>query len=210
MHSQASPAAAAAARARAAPTAAPRCRSHTLRRCPCLPACRRCPQGYQFYLVIFYILVSVLFVSTAICIWVGVCFMNDSFPFLWPIKVARIVVSLFVSMFYIASLNVFLMACACERQPSGRWTHLYFNLGARRSLDEESAGSRGAQQPAAQRGASRRASSWLAAAASSSWRHSTGRPACARAIAATRVAHASAHWISNTRAARACCCLQTA
>lgn len=82
----------------------------------------------MFYLVIFYILVAILFVSVAICIWVGWCFMNDSFPFLWPIKVARVVVSLFVSMFYIASLNIFLMACACDNE-GGKWKHLFFQLG---------------------------------------------------------------------------------
>jgi hypothetical protein len=87
-----------------------------------------CTQGYQFYLVIFYILVAILFISVSICVWVGWCFMNDSFPFLWPIKVARVVVSLFVSMFYIASLNIFLMACACDNH-GGKWKHLVFKLG---------------------------------------------------------------------------------
>lgn len=97
-----------------------------VKRCNCdTPLVR---QGYQFYLVIFYILVAVLFVSVTICIWVGWCFMNDSFPFLWPIKVARVVVSLFVSMFYIASLNVFLMACACDKHGDS-WKHLVFKLG---------------------------------------------------------------------------------
>lgn len=85
-------------------------------------------QGYQFYLIIFYILVAVLFISVAICVWVGWCFMNDNFPALWPIKVARVVVSLFVSMFYIASLNIFLMACACDKQANGKWKHLVFKL----------------------------------------------------------------------------------
>lgn len=85
-------------------------------------------QGYEFYLVIFYIMVAILFISVAICIWVGWCFMNDSFPFLWPIKVARVVVSLFVSMFYLLSLNIFLMACACN-QVDGKWKHLYWKLG---------------------------------------------------------------------------------
>lgn len=54
--------------------------------------------------------------------------MNDSFPFLWPIKVARVVVTLFVSMFYIASLNIFLMACACNKH-DGHWIHLVFGVG---------------------------------------------------------------------------------
>lgn len=83
----------------------------------------------MFYLIIFYILVALLFVSVVICVWVGWCFMNDNFPFLWPIKVARVVVSLFVSMFYIASLNVFLMACACKKDHDGLWKHLVWGLG---------------------------------------------------------------------------------
>lgn len=85
-------------------------------------------QGYTFYLAIFYILVAILFISVAICIWVGWCFMNDNFPFLWPIKVARVVVSLFVTMFYIASLNIFLTACTCNKV-DGKWKHMYFKLG---------------------------------------------------------------------------------
>ena len=99
--------------------------------CPCtncLP-----PQGYRFYLIVFYVLVATLFTSTGICIWVGWCFKNDSFPFLWPIKVARIVVSLFVSMFYIASLNIFLIALQCkpEYDDAGvkHWMHLIYHLG---------------------------------------------------------------------------------
>jgi len=88
-------------------------------------------QGYKFYLVVFYILAGILFISVAICIWVGWCFMNDNFPFLWPIKVARVVVSLFVSMFYIASLNIFLMACACKKDEyTHKWLHLVWHNGA--------------------------------------------------------------------------------
>jgi hypothetical protein len=90
-------------------------------------------QGYRFYLIVFYVLVATLFTSTGICVWVGWCFKNDSFPFLWPIKVARIVVSLFVSMFYIASLNIFLIALQCEPEldTSGKhhWMHLIYDIG---------------------------------------------------------------------------------
>jgi len=90
-------------------------------------------QGYRFYLIIFYILVATLFTSAGICIWVGWCFKNDSFPFLWPIKVARIVVSLFVSMFYIASLNIFLIALQCKPELDAKgkrhWVHLIYHLG---------------------------------------------------------------------------------
>ena len=99
----------------------------------CRHARTSCLQGYRFYLIVFYILVAVLFTSTGICIWVGWCFKNDSFPFLWPIKVARIVVSLFVSIFYIASLNIFLIAVQCEPEVDAEgkrhWMHLIYHIG---------------------------------------------------------------------------------
>jgi hypothetical protein len=94
-------------------------------------------KGYRFYLIVFYVLVATLFISTGICIWVGWCFKNDSFPFLWPIKVARIVVSLFVSMFYIASLNIFLIAMQCkpeyDEKSKRHWVHLIYHHGEWRS-----------------------------------------------------------------------------
>jgi hypothetical protein len=90
-------------------------------------------QGYRFYLIVFYVLVTTLFAATGICVWVGWCFKNDSFPFLWPIKVARVVVSVFVSIFYIASLNIFLIAVQCqpEKDASGKthWVHLIYHTG---------------------------------------------------------------------------------
>jgi hypothetical protein len=85
------------------------------------------PQGYTFYLVVFYILVGVLFTSIGICVWVGWCFSNDNFPALWPIKVARVVVSVFVSMFYIASCNIFLTACQCSKH-DGVWVHSVWKI----------------------------------------------------------------------------------
>jgi hypothetical protein len=93
--------------------------------------------GYRVYLGVFYVLVATLYLSTCICVWVGWCFKNDSFPFLWPIKVARIVVSLFVSMFYIASLNIFLIAMQCKPKTDAdgvrHWEHIIYHIGALRA-----------------------------------------------------------------------------
>jgi hypothetical protein len=75
---------------------------------------RRHKQGYTFYLSVFYLLVALLFLSLALCAWVGWCFTSDRWPALWPIKVARVVVSVFVSIFYMASLNIFLIALQCS------------------------------------------------------------------------------------------------
>lgn len=94
--------------------------------CGCRPplAPHPMPQGYKFYLGVFYVLATTLFLSVAICVWVGWCFMNDNFPTLWPIKVARVVVSVFVSMFYIAALNIFLIALQCDFLHTG--VHLIY------------------------------------------------------------------------------------
>ncbi|KXZ48338.1 hypothetical protein GPECTOR_28g744 [Gonium pectorale] len=69
--------------------------------------------GYKFYVVVFYILSAMLYVSVIICVWVAWCFKNDSFPFLWPIKFVRVVASLFFGMFYIAALNIYLVILEC-------------------------------------------------------------------------------------------------
>lgn len=45
------------------------------------------------------------------------------------LQVARVVVSLFVAMFYIASLNIFLVALQCKPY-KGRWEHLIYHIGA--------------------------------------------------------------------------------
>lgn len=79
-------------------------------------------QGYFFYTVAFYLMVAMLAISVAVCIWVAWCFKNDSFPFLWPIKFVRVVVSFFFGMFYIAALNVYLVMLECAPY-NGVWEH---------------------------------------------------------------------------------------
>ena len=69
-----------------------------------------------------------LFISVAICIWVAWCFKNDSFPFLWPIKFVRVVVSVFFGTFYIASINIFLTASECVPK-HGTWIHHIWEEG---------------------------------------------------------------------------------
>lgn len=80
-------------------------------------------QGYTFYLSIFYLLAGTLIGSVAICVWVAWCFINDSFPFLWPIQVLRVVVSVFINVFYIAALNIFLISFQCRQDKLGVWIH---------------------------------------------------------------------------------------
>lgn len=90
-------------------------------------------KGLPFYEIIFYskeraiiyslickltwpvhaVLTGMLYLSVGICVWVAWCFKNDNFPFLWPIKFVRVVVSIFFGTFYIASINIFLTAAEC-------------------------------------------------------------------------------------------------
>lgn len=83
--------------------------------------------GYTAYLIVFYLLSGMLFVSVALCFWVAWCFKNDTFPFLWPIKFLRVVVSLFFGMLYIAALNIFLSNLECyDKYGNGVWYHHMF------------------------------------------------------------------------------------
>lgn len=40
-------------------------------------------KGYNFYIAILYIVASVLLLSLGLCVWVGWCFKNQRFPFVW-------------------------------------------------------------------------------------------------------------------------------
>lgn len=76
-------------------------------------------QGYSFYITILYLLVTALAGSILLCVWVGWCFKNDRFPYIWPIKVLRLVVAVFIVVFYIFSLDVFLISMDCNYLSSG-------------------------------------------------------------------------------------------
>lgn len=43
----------------------------------------------------------------------GYNFRHNKFPVVWPIKITRLVIRIFLSSFYISSLNVFLTAVDC-------------------------------------------------------------------------------------------------
>lgn len=47
--------------------------------------------------------------------WVAWCFKNDNFPYLWPIKFVRVVVSFFFGTFYVRPLpwDVPWRSCVC-------------------------------------------------------------------------------------------------
>ena len=64
------------------------------------------------------------------CFWVACCFKADNFPFIWPIKFVRVVVSLFFGMFYIAVINVYLVMLQCGKDPvTGIWVHAEWGVG---------------------------------------------------------------------------------
>ncbi|KAG2487286.1 hypothetical protein HYH03_014127 [Edaphochlamys debaryana] len=81
--------------------------------------------GYKFYLVVFYILSGMLYLTVGICVWVAWCFKNDSFAFLWPIKFVRVVASLFFGMLYIMALNIFLVLLECAPEHGVWMQHLW-------------------------------------------------------------------------------------
>jgi len=74
------------------------------------------------------VLTAMLFISVGTCAWVAWCFKNDSFPFLWPVKFVRVVVSVFFGTFYIAAINIFLTAAECVPY-HGSLEHHIWHLG---------------------------------------------------------------------------------
>ncbi|GLI64845.1 hypothetical protein VaNZ11_008226 [Volvox africanus] len=71
-------------------------------------------KGYHFFVSILYSLAAALAVSVVLCVWVGWCFKNDRFPYVWPIKMLRIVVATFFVVFYVGSLAIFMVALSCR------------------------------------------------------------------------------------------------
>ncbi|KAG2450719.1 hypothetical protein HYH02_004557 [Chlamydomonas schloesseri] len=71
-------------------------------------------KGYNFFVAILYVLAAALAISIMLCVWVGWCFKNDRFPYVWPIKMLRIVVATFFVVFYIGSLAIFMVALSCR------------------------------------------------------------------------------------------------
>lgn len=67
-----------------------------------------------------YFLVALLASCVAMCIWVGWCFNQDRFPYVWPIQLLRYVLAVFIVIPYIWVLDVFLVALDCN----------YFSPGA--------------------------------------------------------------------------------
>lgn len=70
--------------------------------------------GYPAFSALFYMLVIALSASVALCAYVAHNFKTNSFPFVWPIKLLRFFVSIFLETFYISLLNVFLAGPDCN------------------------------------------------------------------------------------------------
>lgn len=66
------------------------------------------------YLWAFWIQLSFLIISLAICGWVAASFSSGNFPYVWPIRFARTAVSTLFKTLYISSLAVFVMSFSCE------------------------------------------------------------------------------------------------
>lgn len=70
--------------------------------------------GWGAYQTIFWFWSAVFVCCIAICLYVCYCFRRDSFPYLWPVKVLRNILGLFFSIFYVTSLNFFLISLDCQ------------------------------------------------------------------------------------------------
>ncbi|GAB4816719.1 hypothetical protein N2152v2_003765 [Parachlorella kessleri] len=68
---------------------------------------------YNLYLAIFFVLTGFLLASAALCVFVGINFKRNQFPYVWPIKVLKLTVSFFFELFYISTLGIFIVALDC-------------------------------------------------------------------------------------------------
>ena len=75
----------------------------------CRPSLRR-----AVWLGVFYSLVALLSASAALCVFVAICFKRGSFPYVWPVRVLRAVVSVFFNLLYVSAFELYLVAYACE------------------------------------------------------------------------------------------------
>lgn len=82
--------------------------------------------GWSMYQTVFWFWSAVLVFCIAICLYVCYCFRRDTFPYLWPIKILRNILGLFFSIFYVTSLNFFLISLDCEDK-GGRQTLAVFS-----------------------------------------------------------------------------------
>ncbi|KAK9807619.1 hypothetical protein WJX72_004477 [[Myrmecia] bisecta] len=82
-----------------------------------MPADPILTRGFTLYVAVFGILSGILVGSVALCVFVGYCFKAHRFPYVWPIKLLRLAVSIFFSLFFISSLNLFLAAVNCQDVP---------------------------------------------------------------------------------------------
>jgi PAS domain S-box-containing protein len=70
--------------------------------------------GYTAWSAVFWVLTVVLVGCVAICIYVAIDFQRDTFSAVWPVKVVQSVLSVFFTLFFTSSLNVFLTAIKCD------------------------------------------------------------------------------------------------
>ncbi|GAB4820337.1 hypothetical protein N2152v2_007383 [Parachlorella kessleri] len=70
--------------------------------------------NYHIYLGVFYALVGVLLAALALCIVIGVKFKHNSFTYVWPLKMLKVVMIFFFEVFYISTLGIFAVALDCS------------------------------------------------------------------------------------------------
>ncbi|PNW79659.1 hypothetical protein CHLRE_08g361950v5 [Chlamydomonas reinhardtii] len=70
--------------------------------------------GYGWYVGLLYTLATLLGLNLALCGWVAVCFRNQKFDYVWPIKVVRGFSYVFLQVFDITSLNFLQLGISCN------------------------------------------------------------------------------------------------
>ncbi|KAG2497025.1 hypothetical protein HYH03_005028 [Edaphochlamys debaryana] len=70
--------------------------------------------SYQVYMGVLYGIGALLLISLALCAYVGYCFRQRKFEYVWPVWTLRVVVSVFLQTFYVSAMGVFFISIKCH------------------------------------------------------------------------------------------------
>ncbi|KAG2497028.1 hypothetical protein HYH03_005031 [Edaphochlamys debaryana] len=70
--------------------------------------------SYQLYAGVLYGIGALLLLSLALCAYVGYCFRQHKFKYVWPVWTLRVVVSVFLQTFYVSAMGVFFVSINCH------------------------------------------------------------------------------------------------
>eukprot|EP00741_Cyanophora_paradoxa_P008210 tig00000025_g7945.t1 len=69
---------------------------------------------YQVYMIVFGIVIALVTISFANAMWVLQNFRKNKFPYIWPIKMLKIVIAVFFQSLYLSTVSILLRTLDCD------------------------------------------------------------------------------------------------